>query len=631
MSRRFPLGHASGRSVVVVLMGLMILASTAIGAEIHDLARQGDLAAVTALVQADPQMVNQPTERLGTPLHFAATGGRDDVAAFLLDNGADLQAKDVDGDAPLSWAAARGHDATCGLLLDRGATINDTSLTGDTALLNAVRANHHATAQLLIERGADLELPNDYGRTPLLWCARETGDHDMAVLLLDAGANIDAADRFGATSIELVSWRGFRQLVNLFLDRGCAVVASGNQGGMMLANATEKGLDRLYARLVADGVDIDLTVDDSGGILHRSAGGGSAAIVTDLLDRGVAINAVDGFGWTALHHAASRGRIDAVKLLLERSADPEMRTRSGWSARNLAVDQGHFLVEQALTMAHPPRKFPRLEGKYLGQQIPESGGAVFAPDIANGPSGSHSSVAISPAGDHMLWHQYESIPDSGYWTGTILESNRVEGKWSEPRRAWFALIGDDVPFFHPDGSRLFFMSRRPLEPGGGNAERIWVMDRTEEGWSIPSPLPACINNMRQHWLFSVAENGDLYFNSRRGAEQGVYVSRFGDGQYGEPQFLGFGGDTPFIAPDQSYLITLDFIDNQRVNNIRFRNDDQTWSEPMDIRSAAGDRVGGLCPVVSPDGKAFFYLASPWGANNICWSGAGFIKELRKDR
>lgn len=602
MSSRFSAGFASGRLAVAVVLGLVFLAgsgaSRAIAAPIHDLAHQGDLAAVTALVQANPQLVNATSERLGTPLHFAADGGYDDVAAFLLDQGAD---------------------------------INAVSLTADTALLNAVRGNHHATARLLIERGADLELANDYGRTPLLWCARETGDYDMAVLLLDAGANIDAADRFGATSIRLVSWRGFRQLVNLFLDRGCAVDAAGDAGQRMLVNATEKGLDRLYARLVAEGIAIDVSTDESGGWQHRAAVGGSAVILTDLLDRGAAVDAVDGFGWTALHHAAGRGRVEAVKLLLERGADPEMRTRSGWSARNLAVDQGHFLVEQALASAHPPRRFPRLEGDFLGQRIPDSGGGVFAPDIASGPLGGHSSITVSPDGGHMLWHQYESAPDSGYWTGTILESYRTDGVWSEPRRAWFALVGDDVPFFHPDGSRLFFLSRRAVAGGEPGAERIWVMDRSEDGWTIPVPLSDQVNSMPQHWLFSVAKSGDLYFASRRGAERGIYVSHFDDGQYGEPQFLGFGGDTPFIAPDESYLITLEFVDNRRVNYIRFRSDDGSWDEPVDIRTAAGEGVGGLCPVVSPDGKAFFYLASPWGPNNICWSNAGFIEELRKQR
>ena len=48
---------------------------------------------------------------------------------------------------------------------------------------------------------------------------------------------------------------------------------------------------------------------------------------------------------------------------------------------------------------------------------------------------------------------------------------------------------------------------------------------------------------------------------------------------------------------------------------------------MDIRESAGV-AGGLCPVVSPDGKAFFYLSSPWGGNNICWASAKFVDEMR---
>ena len=77
------------------------------------------------------------------------------------------------------------------------------------------------------------------------------------------------------------------------------------------------------------------------------------------------------------------------------------------------------------------------------------------------------------------------------------------------------------------------------------------------------------------------------------------------------------------------MITLDFEGRARINHIRFRQDDGSWGEPVDIREAAGREVSGLCPSVSPDGKAFFYLASPWGENIVCWSSAKFIEELKK--
>jgi ankyrin repeat protein len=59
----------------------------------HSAARLGMLDELRALVAADPTVVRAPGGDGQTPLHFAATV---EVAAFLLDNGADIDARDID-------------------------------------------------------------------------------------------------------------------------------------------------------------------------------------------------------------------------------------------------------------------------------------------------------------------------------------------------------------------------------------------------------------------------------------------------------------------------------------------------------------------------------------------------------
>ena len=56
-----------------------------------------------------------------TPLFHAALGDHADVVAFLLDHGADVNARDQFGDTPLIVACAKGNAATAALLLARGA------------------------------------------------------------------------------------------------------------------------------------------------------------------------------------------------------------------------------------------------------------------------------------------------------------------------------------------------------------------------------------------------------------------------------------------------------------------------------------------------------------------------------
>ena len=61
-----------------------------------------------------------------TPLMWAAHTGHTDTVTFLLDSGADLEARDTKaGVNALISAATRGQTKTIELLLDRGADIDD--------------------------------------------------------------------------------------------------------------------------------------------------------------------------------------------------------------------------------------------------------------------------------------------------------------------------------------------------------------------------------------------------------------------------------------------------------------------------------------------------------------------------
>jgi ankyrin repeat protein len=61
-------------------------------------------------------------EGITTPLHGAASFGRLELIALLLDRGADLHAKDYEGKTPLATAIKHGHEDAVELLRQRGAT-----------------------------------------------------------------------------------------------------------------------------------------------------------------------------------------------------------------------------------------------------------------------------------------------------------------------------------------------------------------------------------------------------------------------------------------------------------------------------------------------------------------------------
>ena len=92
-----------------------------------------------------------------TPLFMAAKVGDAEIIELLLDHGADATIVNTIGTTPLMLAAGSGKVSAIRLLLDHGADVNALDLTnGQTAIMYAAALNRAEAITLLAERGADL-------------------------------------------------------------------------------------------------------------------------------------------------------------------------------------------------------------------------------------------------------------------------------------------------------------------------------------------------------------------------------------------------------------------------------------------------------------------------------------------
>jgi hypothetical protein len=92
--------------------------------QIHDAARDGDLAKVQALLKGNPELVFGKGTHGGTRLHWAALKGHADVAELLLANHADVNARANSARTPLYLAALKGHKDVTELLFANHADVN---------------------------------------------------------------------------------------------------------------------------------------------------------------------------------------------------------------------------------------------------------------------------------------------------------------------------------------------------------------------------------------------------------------------------------------------------------------------------------------------------------------------------
>jgi ankyrin repeat protein len=495
------------------------------------------------------------------------------------------------------------------------------------------------TVAALLKSGAALETRDDYLRTALILCARERGQAAAGRLLIEAGADVNALDKFGDGALGLAAWRGKSEFVDLLLEKGARVPESGPKWQGLLSEAASNGLTTLFRRLTERGLDLKAADAPGGLLLHAAAAGGSAEIIGLLIDKGFDPARADRFGWTPLHYAARDGRTDAARMLVERAAPLDVRTFMGQTAYDVAKERAMEPVAALLTAKGADTsgiRFPVLIGDYLGQKPPAGEAELFGPGIVSSIWGLHSTAVFSPDGNEVYWAPMMTFPGEIYSRGGLLMMKRVNGRWTAPAWAPFSGpdVNDDVPFFSPDGKRIYFISSRPL-PGekDGRAERIWFADRAADGWSDGQPLDAGVNEHDMHWEFSLDRQGNLYFGGQAPDSRGqgdIYMARFSGGKYEKPVNVGKPintedrENTPYVAPDGSYLV----FSRQDDLWVSFRGEGNVWSEPVKLGPEVNGPSVELCPMVTADGKYLFFISQRGGESHAYWVDAKAVEKLR---
>ena len=308
------------------------------------------------------------------------------------------------------------------------------------------------------------------------------------------------------------------------------------------------------------------------------------------------------------------------------------------------------------------KDFPELHGPYLGQKPPGNTPEIFAPGVIS--KGYFECMAFfTPDGGEfyfMLW---------GAPHGVILFTQDVGRRWTEPEVLSFSGGYEGKFTLSPDGDTIAYSSNRPLGGSGAprNIHHSWIIERTEAGWGEPKNLGPLINLEKSYSAYpSLSRNGNLYFFSDRGGGMGdadIWMSRFADGRYEEPENLGPSINTglndvdPFIAPDESYIIFCRRDDGIGRFDlfISFRESDGSWTQAKNMGEPINSTASEICPSVSPDGKYFFFtsdrrthkpfserpityeekieiLTGPGNGNgDIYWVDAGIIKTLQRKR
>ncbi len=190
----------------------------------REMASLGRLDELRNALEADPNILNKRLQPVfaclpnqePTLLGIALMRGHEELANWLIDNGAEVSVLEERGNT-LMFMAARGD---CAKIIERlrrlGCDPNAIDESGDTSLIDCCPRSHPETILALIRAGAKVNLQNHSKSTPLhyaLW--RRQDVEEVVTILLDAGANPLLVDSDGKSARDCALLK-FPSLQHLF-------------------------------------------------------------------------------------------------------------------------------------------------------------------------------------------------------------------------------------------------------------------------------------------------------------------------------------------------------------------------------------------------------------------------------
>lgn len=163
-----------------------------------------------------------------------------DFVSYLLQKGADVNAKDASGLTALHFVLARYGVASRGenraevenlpsvaaLLIQNGADVRSRTDSGLTPLMIAAWVGAYEDVfHLMLQKGAEVNTCDKHGFTALMW-ATVNGQYDSMQALLAANADVNAATPTGATALSFALQKYDAEAVRILLAAGAATDAS---------------------------------------------------------------------------------------------------------------------------------------------------------------------------------------------------------------------------------------------------------------------------------------------------------------------------------------------------------------------------------------------------------------------
>jgi ankyrin repeat protein len=291
---------------------------------IHTAVALGDVAVIRGITRRSRPVVDQPmdkTNRRRRPLHLAVIKKQAGAIVALLDEGADVNARDASGLTPLDQAALNAEIAMANTLIDYGARID---------LPAAVALEREDEIDRLLREDPDVLKPgNRWGGLIVRAASRSSGR--VVEKLIELGASPNAIDNTatsideteGYSALHAAAWHGNTEAIEVLMRHGANVRLRDSKycgtpaGWARYAKQPEAAAIIMRGRVdIFDVIDFDRAdmipdlLRSDAGALDRPFGEYARCKDSEWTTRDM----------TPLAFARRHGKADAVRILLEHNA-----------------------------------------------------------------------------------------------------------------------------------------------------------------------------------------------------------------------------------------------------------------------------------------------------------------------
>ncbi|CAF2761767.1 unnamed protein product [Rotaria sp. Silwood2] len=290
-----------------------------------------------------PTSSGPPDRALNQKFHIAALTGNLNVLQELVGKARiPIDCRDKENSTALLLSCARGHYLCADYLLNNGADSNARRITGASPLYFAASYHHTRIVELLLNKyKAIVDLSTFDGSTPL-HAACERGFTDIVQLLINSQANINAKMNDGTTAIMLACQNGHLSVVQMLISTGqCNFSMKRLDGITPLFLVVQHGHETIFDYII-ENVDniqetIDLAREDGATPLFKACQKGYESLVKKLLKYKPNIELLKN-GESCLHAATMFNHASIVRILLDNGSNPLLNNWEGMTAVDLAKE-----------------------------------------------------------------------------------------------------------------------------------------------------------------------------------------------------------------------------------------------------------------------------------------------------